>query len=48
MTVTLSFASHESRLADAIFLENYLQSTAAVFVALSIYENLVDPLVRHV
>ncbi|KAH9007605.1 ARM repeat-containing protein [Lactarius deliciosus] len=28
--------------------EYYLQSIAAVFAALSIYDNLVDPLVRHV
>ena len=29
-------------------LETYFQSMAAVFAALSIYDNLVDPLVRHV
>ena len=34
--------------ADFVILEYYLQSTAALFAALSTYGSLVDPVVRHV
>lgn len=46
MKVSLDQVAGNS-LADSA-LETYLQSMAAVFAALSIYDNLVDPLVRHV
>jgi hypothetical protein len=44
------FRFHAARISptDSRTIEYYLQSTAALLVALSTYENLVDSIVRHV